>query len=163
MKQVFLVGLFFFLKVVATNAQQKMDKVGMNYVIAPKPNSIFYQDTFYSGSKQFERLFYRTKDNELIRLLEKHQSNKIAGQILAITGSIATIFGISRVTSSGSDKGVGWGLLGGGFVVSLTGGYLTMMGQRNLAMAVTLFNKKNHQTSLGIGVANSSLGLVYKF
>ena len=163
MKQLFLVGLFFFLKILATNAQQKIDKEGMNYVIALKPNSIFYHDTLYSGSKQFEGLFYRTRDNQLIRLVEKHQSNKIAGQILAITGSIATIFGISRVTSSGSDKGNGWVLACGGFAVTLTGGYLTMMGQRNLAMAVTLFNKKYHQTTLGIGVANSSVGLVYKF
>ena len=150
------------MKILATNAQQKIDKEGMNYVIALKPNSIFYHDTLYSGSKQFEWLFYRTRDYELIRLVEKHQSNKIAGQILAVTGSIATIYGISRVTSSGSDNGVGWALVGGGFAVTLTGGYLTLMGQRNLAMAVTLFNKKYHQTTLGIGVANSSVGLVYK-
>ena len=163
MKQLFLVGLFFFLKILATNAQQKIDKEGMNYVIALKPNSIFYHDTLYSGSKQFEGLFYRTRDNQLIRLVKKHQSNKIAGQILAITGSIATIFGISRVTSSGSDKGYGWALLGGGFAINITGGYLTLMGQRNLQMAVTLFNKKYHQAALGVGISNYSAGLVYKF
>ena len=163
MKQLFLVGLFFFFKILATNAQQKLDKAAMNYVIAPKPNSIFYHDTLYSGSKQFEELFYRTKDTELIRLVERHQSNKIAGQIFGIAGTFATIFGISKVTSSGSDKGYGWALLGGGFAINITGGYLTLMGQRNLQMAVTLFNKKYHQAALGVGISNYSAGLVYKF
>jgi hypothetical protein len=145
-----------------SNAQQRLDPNGMNYVLAAKPNTIIFHDTVFSGKKQFEQLFYRTHDQELIRLLEKHQSNKIAGQVLGFAGSFALIFGISRLSSS-SDKGTGWILVGSGFAATLSGGYFLLMGQRNLAMAVTLFNQRNHRAAFGIGVSDKNMGLVYKF
>ena len=144
-------------------AQQKLDPGGMNYISNPKPNSIIYHDTLFRGSAQFRDLFYRSGDFLVIDLYQKHQSNKIAGQILGITGAIATIFGVSMVSSSGNDKGTGWALLGGGFAASITGGYLTVMGQRNLQMAVALFNSKKNRAALGIGMGNKQTGLVVKF
>jgi hypothetical protein len=36
------------------------------------------------------------------------------------------------------------------------------MGQKNLQMAVILFNKQNHQAALGFGVADKQAGLVFK-
>lgn len=144
------------------SAQQRLDKKGMSYLVAPKPNTIIYHDTVFSGSNQFTQLFYRTRDPLLIQLVGKHQSNKIAGQVLGLTGTIATLIGISKL--SGTDnKGLGWALLGGGFGLTLTGGYLTVMGQRNLQMAVTLFNQRQNQSSVGIGVSGQKAGLVYQF
>jgi hypothetical protein len=159
---VFLTGIFL-LTGLSSNAQQRIDPKGMSYLVSPKPNTIIFHDTVYSGKKQFEYLFYRTHDQELINLFEKHQSNKIAGQVLGIAGTVATIFGISKLSGSSSEKGLGWGLLGGGFAATLTGGYLTLMGQRNLLMAVTLFNQRYHLAALGVGVSNNQVGLVYKF
>src|SRR5476651_2517159 len=127
-------------------AQQKMGP-GMTYLYNPKPNSILYHDTLFRGSAQFQQLFYRQGNATLIELYDKHQSNKIAGQVLGLAGTIATVFGISMVSSSGQNKGAGWALLGGGFAVTLTGGYLTLMGQRNLQMAVALFNQQNRGTA----------------
>ncbi len=144
-------------------AQQKMDPRGMNYIYNPKPNSILYHDTLFRGSSQFQQLFYRQGNPALIRLYEKHQSNKIAGQVLGVAGSIATLFGISMVSSGSQNKGAGWALIGGGFAVTLTGGYLTIMGQQNLQMAVALFNQQNRGTALGIGIGDKQTGLVYRF
>lgn len=163
MKKQVLLAIIILMIGFSSKAQQRIDPKGMNYVMMRKPNNIIYHDTLYSGIKQFEQLFYRTMDIELIHLVEKHQSNKISGQILGIVGTIATIIGISKLTSVDGDKGAGWALVGGGFAVSLTGGYLTLMGQKNLNMAVTLFNQKYHQAALGIGVAGNNAGLVYKF
>ena len=154
-----LLCLMFF----SLNAQQKIEKNAMNYVIGVKPNNIIYHDTLFRGSAQFEQLFYRAHNQNLIDLYRKHQSNKIAGQVLGVTGTIATIFGISMITSSSSDKGTGWALLGGGFAATLTGGYLTIMGQRNLQMAVILFNRQYNGVSLGIGFSEKNAGLVFKF
>ncbi len=159
--------ILFFLMLVTgtfltTHAQQKMEP-GMNYIFNPKPNSILYHDTLFRGSKQFQQLFYRHGDIRLIQYYDKHQSNKIAGQVLGVAGSIATIFGISMVSSTGNDKGAGWALIGGGFAATLTGGYLTLMSQRNLQMAVTLFNAQNHRAALGIGLADKKTGLVLRF
>ncbi len=162
MKSFFLLLISLCLLGITSNAQQRIDPKGMNYVVAPKPNTIIYNDTVYKGSSQFKQLFYRTHNYELIELYQRHQSNKITGQIVGVAGTIATIFGISRLSSSNTDKGVGWALLGGGFATTLAGGYLTFMGQRNLQMAVTLFNQQNSKTALGMGVSNSQVGLVYK-
>jgi len=148
---------------ISSNAQQRIDPKGMNYLIATKPNNIIYNDTIYKGSSQFQQLFYRTHNSDLIALYEKHQSNKITGQVLGIVGTLATIFGVSMVSSDRTDKGTGWILFGAGFAASITGGYLTLMGQRNLQMAVTLFNQQHTKAALGIGVSNSNAGLVYKF
>jgi hypothetical protein len=144
-------------------AQQRLNPKEMSYLIMPKPNTIIFHDTVYSGKKQFESLFYRTHDEQLIRLLEKHQSNKVAGQVLGLAGTIAIIIGVGEVSGTPSNKSLGWSLIGGGFAATLTGGYLAVMGQKNLITAVTLFNQKYHLASLGIGVSQSSAGLVYKF
>ncbi len=47
----------------------------------------------------------------------------------------------------------------------LTGhrGYLTLQGQKNLALAVTLFNQRHNKAVLGVGVAPQQAGFVYKF
>ena len=144
-------------------AQQRVEPKLMNYLASPKPNIIIYNDTIYKGSKQFKQLFYRTGNRDLIYFYQKHQSNKIAGQVIGLAGTLVTIFGVSRLSSSRTDKETGWVLLGGGFAATLTGGYLTFMGQRNLDMAVTLFNRQYHKASLGIGVSDNRAGLVYKF
>lgn len=157
--------LLFFLAAlsVSVKAQQRIPPGEMAYFLNPKPNTIIYHDTIYTGRKQFAGLFYRTQNPTLIRLLEKHQSNKVSGQIIGIIGTIATIAGIRQLGASDGNKGTGWALIGGGFVSTLAGGYLTVMGQRNLSMAVALFNKQYHKASLGIGLANQQAGLVYQF
>jgi hypothetical protein len=162
MKRLFF--LFFILVTgLSANAQQKIDHGGMNYFINPKPNTIIYHDTIFTGKRQFEQLFYRTANPDLIRLVQKHQSNKIAGQVLAFAGTIATILGIRELSSSDNNRNIGWAMIGGGFAMTLTGGYLTLMGQKNMQMAVILFNQQNHKAALGIGVADKQAGLVYKF
>jgi hypothetical protein len=155
-----LVGLFWM--GISVQAQQKLNPGGMNYLVNPKPNNIIYHDSVFTGKKQFMQLFYRTRNQELIRLFEKHQSNKVTGQVLGVIGTIATLVGISRL-SSVNEKGLGWALLGTGFATTLTGGYLTLMGQRNLQMAVTLFNQKYATSAIGIGVSSARAGLVYNF
>ena len=144
------------------SAQQRLEPGQMHYITNPKPNSILYRDTLYRGSNEFVQLFYRTRDQELIRLYEKHQSNKIAGQVLGVAGSFALIFGISRV-SSADQKTAGWALIGGGFLSTVTSGYLIVQSQRHLSNAVTLFNRRYNKASLGIGFAQQQAGLVYKF
>ncbi len=135
----------------------------MHYIINPKPNSIIYRDTLYRGSKEFMQLFYRNNDTQLMELYRKHQSNKISGQVLGIVGSFALIIGIGRVSSDNKDKGVGWALIGGGFVSTLTSGYLLVQSQRNLNTAVTLFNQRYNKASLGIGISQQQAGFVYNF
>jgi len=144
------------------SAQQRLEPGRMHYITNPKPNSIFYRDTLYRGSKEFMQLFYRTQDQQLITLYQQHQSNKITGQVLGVVGSFAMIFGISRV-SSDDQKGAGWALIGGGFAATLTSGYLIMQSQQKLNMAVTLFNQRHNKASLGVGLAQQQAGLVYKF
>ncbi|MBW0176298.1 hypothetical protein [Sediminibacterium sp.] len=143
-------------------AQQPLEPGRMHYITNPKPNSILYRDTLYRGSKEFMQLFYRTRDQQLISLYQKHQTNKITGQVLGVVGSFAMIFGISRV-SSDDQKGLGWALIGGGFASTLTSGFLIMESQRQLNMAVTLFNQRHNKASLGIGITQQQAGLVYKF
>jgi hypothetical protein len=155
-----LLGMVFFQ---GLSAQQRLEPGRMHFITNPKPNSIFYRDTLYRGSKEFMQLFYRTRDQQLIDLYEKHQSNKIAGQVLGVVGSFAMIFGISRVSSNDNQKGLGWGLIGGGFVATITSGALILQGQRHLHTAVTLFNQRHNKASLGIGLADKQAGLVYKF
>ena len=160
-----LVFLIIFLAAIhfSASAQQRIEPGAMNFVVAPKPNNIIYHDTLYRGSAQFKSLFYRSRSPEIIYYYYKHQSNKIAGQVVGMAGTVATLVGISMVFSGGTNKGPGWAWLGGGFATTLVGGYLTFMGQRNLQTAVTLFNRQNHSSSLGIGVVDKNVGLVFKF
>jgi hypothetical protein len=144
-------------------AQQKMQPGGMSYLINPKPNTIVYHDSVFSGSKQFEQLFYRTGDFELIQYVQRHQSNKIAGQAAGFIGAIAMIWGISTITSGSGNKGVGWALTAGGFIGGITGSYLTLKGQQNLAAAVLLFNRRYSRASLSIGFGEQRTGLAFNF
>lgn len=143
-------------------SQQRLDPGQMQYIINPKPNNILYRDTLYRGSKQFMHLFYRTHDQQIIGLYQKHQSNKVAGQILGLAGSFAIIFGVGNLSEE-NRKGSGWALIGGGFASLMTGGYLSLQGQRNLALAVTLFNQRHNKAVLGVGVSQQQAGFVYKF
>ena len=43
------------------------------------------------------------------------------------------------------------------------GGYFTLSSQKNLQMAIAIFNKQYNTASIGIGIGNQSAGLVYKF
>ena len=146
-----------------SSAQQRLDPKGMNYVLGPKTNTIIFHDTVFSGKKQFEALFYRTHDQQLIELLNKHQVNKIVGHGLAFAGMFSVFFGISRLSPNSTDKSAGWIMIGSGFAATLAGSYFLLMGQRNLAMAVTLFNQRSSRASLGIGVADKRVGLAYNF
>ncbi len=161
MKPIFFLS-FLLITGFSVKAQQKIDTGGMTYFVNPKPNTIIYHDTIFTGKKQFEQLFYRTGDINLVRLVEKHQSNKIAGQVLGFAGTLATIMGIRKLSSSDDNKNSGWAIIGGGLAVTITGGYLTLMGQKNLQMAVILFNKQNHTAAFGLGVADKQAGLVFK-
>lgn len=162
MKRIPVLILLGCLSCFGAGAQQKIDRNNMTYLVGVKPNNIIYRDTVYSGSKQFMHLFYRTHDPELIRYYEKHQSNKITGQVLSFAGTIATVVGIGMV-SSGNNRGTGWAVLGGGFATALTGGYLIFKGQQNLLNAVVLFNHTYNRASIGIGIGDKRAGLVMKF
>lgn len=162
MKPALLLTVFFLLTGLLVNAQQKLDPKGMNYVLNPKPSSVIYHDTLYSGSKQFAPLFERTGDPELMIYLKKHKSNKVTGLITNIASAIITVVGIDKVSNSDS-KGFGWALIGAGFCGSLASGYLQLMSQKNLVEAVRLFNQKYNHASLGIGIDKGKAGLVYNF
>ncbi|MES2371348.1 MAG: hypothetical protein V4557_02130 [Bacteroidota bacterium] len=163
MKRAICFFTFLFLLIsITSNAQQRLNPKGMTYLIMQKPNNIVYHDTVFTGSRQFRDLFYRTQDTELIMRYKKHQSNKIIGQAISLAGTVAMIVGIRKLSDDGQ-KGLGWGLIGGGFASALAGGYLTMKGQQQLQMAVTLFNQKHSRAALGIGVSDNTAGLVYKF
>lgn len=163
MKGIVVLGLAFFLTNPSLKAQQRLEPGKMTYVISTKPNHIIYHDTLYQGSRQYKQLFYRTGNYDLISLYQKHQSNKVTGQVIGILGTVATIIGIRMVTSDNTNKGTGWILFGGGFAATITGGYLAVLGQRNLNMAVTLFNQQSGKAALGIGVSPRNAGLVYQF
>ena len=146
---------------IACTAQQKLNQRGMTYLVGPKPNNIVYNDSVFRGSNEFKHLFFRTGDSRLIGYYEKHQANKIAGQVCGIVGAVGILVGINQL--SGTDQGLGWALIGGGFAASVTGGYFTMTAQKHLLMAVTLFNSQYNRSSAGIGVSHKSAGLVYNF
>jgi hypothetical protein len=147
----------------AAQAQIPLQKGKMNVLTNLKPNNILYRDTLYSGSKSFKSLLYRTNDPEIIRYYQKHQENKIVGQVVGLAGTVATIIGISELTGSNPNRGLGWSLVAGGFVSNLAGGFLLLESKRNLVNAVNLFNMKYNQSSIGIGVGDKQMGLVYKF
>jgi len=144
-------------------AQERTDHRVMNYLINPKPNSIIYNDTLYKGSNQFKYLFYRTADLQLIHLYQKHQSNKIIGNIIGIAGALAIGFGVGYATNPGDQKTTGWVLAGSGLACSVAGAYLMQAGQRNLMQAVEIFNSKYNKTSAGIGFSGNRAGLVVNF
>ena len=144
-------------------AQQRLDPKQMSFVPTQKPNSIYYNDTLYKGSKEFQYLFYKTLDKDLIGLYKKHQSNKVWGNIFTTIGTLATTVGVIMATSNNNDKALGWITAGGGLACTITGGYLILQGQVNLIKAVNLFNYKYAKTQVGIGVGNNQAGLVVNF
>jgi hypothetical protein len=160
MKQLLIVVGFLFVGF-CVNAQQKFNPKGMNYLIGPKLNNIIYHDSVFRGSNEFKHLFYRTGNPELLKLYSKHQSNKIVGQTLGVIGAIGILVGVNNL--SGDTKSFGWGMIGGGLLTSIAGGYFTLSGQRNLQMAIAIFNKQYNTASIGVGIGNQSAGLVYKF
>jgi hypothetical protein len=163
MKRLLLLTIMLISISVSTKAQQRIPRGEMSYLMATKQNSIIYRDTLYSGSQQFKYLFYRTRDETLIRFYEKHQSNKLIGSALGAAGAIAIFTGVSKLSNSSSSKGEAWAWLGGGVAGLLSGGYLIFMGQQNLQAAVTLFNQRYGHTSLNLGMGDKQAGLVLKF
>lgn len=142
-------------------AQQPLTSKGMTYLLAPKQNNIVYNDTVFRGSKEFKHLFFRTGNSELLALYKKHQSNKIWGQAMGVIGTIGVLVGLNNL--SGAKKSLGWGLMGTGFLSSLSGGYFTLISQRHLTTAINFFNQNYHSKAIGVGVGDKSVGLVYKF
>lgn len=145
----------------SSQAQQRIDTRQMNFLPGAKPNNILYHDTLYMGSKQFMSLFYRTRDPEIIHYYQKHQSNKIAGNVLGMLGSVSTIVGLAIL--SDDSGGARWAVAGGGIAATLIGGYLIVKGQQNLLTAVMLFNNKYNRTTLNIGLGNNRAGLAFNF
>lgn len=145
------------------SAQQKIDPSKMNYIISPKPNTILYNDTVYRGSNQFKPLFYRTHDNLLIYHYEKHQSNKVWGNVLGVAGMVATISGVVSLTgqhdaNTARNTTAAWVTTGSGLLCSIFGGYLLLEGQKHLFIAVQLFNQRNTKTKLNARVGMSVNG-----
>lgn len=152
--------VFFFFICSLSMAQQPLNSKGMSYVIGTKPNNLIFNDSIFRGSNEFKHLFFRTGNQQLIQLYSRHQTNKITGQIASFIGLFGMIAGVNQLSTN---KGLGWSLIGGGLVVSATGGYFTLNAQKKLLMAVTLFNQQYNGTLLGVGIGNQSAGLVYKF
>ncbi|MFN3300402.1 MAG: hypothetical protein ACK41Z_09420, partial [Sediminibacterium sp.] len=140
-------------------AQQALPKGKMSYTAMTKPNNIIFNDSIFKGSIQFKQLFYRTGNPEIIQSFQKHQSNKITGQVLNFVGAITLISGISYL--SGNTKGLGWTLIGSGFAASIAGGYFTFVGQNHLLNAVDLFNQQYKKSTVSLGLGPQSAGLVY--
>jgi hypothetical protein len=145
-------------------AQELIDHNKMNYLFNPKQNAIIYRDTLYKGSEQFRQLFYRTGNIEIIRLYQKHQSNKIWGGILGVVGAFTTGFGVAYATSSSSsNKTTGWICAGSGLASTIIGGYMVQSGQKKLMQAVAIFNSKYNKITAGFGFSGNSAGLVVNF
>ncbi|MBT9484846.1 hypothetical protein [Sediminibacterium sp.] len=142
-------------------AQQALPKGKMSFTAMTKPNNIVYNDSIYKGSTQFKQLFYRTGNAEIIHSFQKHQTNKITGQVLSFSGAVALLIGINNL--SGSNKSMGWTLIGSGFAASIAGGYFTLVGQNHLLTAVDLFNQQYKKSTVSLGLGAQSAGLIYKF
>lgn len=159
----FLLVLIFLISAKTLLAQERVDHQKMNYLFNPKQNAVLYNDTLYKGSNQFAQLFYRTRDIDLINLYQRHQSNKVWGNIFGTVGALATGFGVAYATSSGNNKTAGWITLGSGLACTIFGTYLIQAGQKNMLMAVQLFNQKYNKNAVGIGISGNSAGLVVNF
>ena len=146
------------------NAQKGVLHKQMTYLSTSKPNSIFYNDTFYNGSKAFGKLFYITKDPEIIALYRKHQFNKVLGSALGTVGSIALTAGVIYASSNHPNISIstGWVLVGTGLVTAITGGYLMGHATSNLLFATYLFNKRYANPKAQIGISGNGVRFVVK-
>ncbi len=163
MKQIaFLLLSIFFAKMLS--AQQPYNHNKMVFAATNKPNTIIYNDTIYKGSTQFKNLLLRTGDADLAMLFQQHQSNKVTGNVLSLIGSLGIGFGVGMATSNNDNKGTGWAIAGGGFVTSILGGYLIVVGQQKIIAATELFNKRYAtKATAGVGFTNNGAGIVVKF
>lgn len=149
---------------VYSNAQKGVIPKKMTYLSTNKPNSIFYNDTFYNGSKAFRKLFNDTKDPQIIELYRKHQFNKVLGSGLGTVGSIALTAGIIYASSDhpNINRGTGWALAGTGLVAAITGGYLLKHATTNLLFATYFFNKRYTNPKASIGISGDGVSFVVK-
>ena len=143
-------------------AQQPLPQKQMSYLSTAKPNSIFYNDTFYNGSREYRKLFYRTNDPQLIQLYKKHQVDKILGFVLSTTGFISLTAGTIYASSyhPNISRGVGWGMVGTGVVAAIAGTYLTTQSVNDLLVADYLFNKRYGNPKAAVGISNGGLSFV---
>jgi hypothetical protein len=69
--------------------------------------------------------------------------------------------------ASNNQQAAGWILIGSGFTSTIVGGYLIASGQKNLLMAVHLFNEKHHnrlpRVLAGIGFSGNRIELALNF
>ena len=145
-------------------SQQRMEPGKMSYIYTNHPYCILYNDTLYSGSKEFRKLFYRTGNMPLVDLYKLHQSCKVWGNGIVYLGTIASIWGVatlSNKTTSSSQRTLGWISLLGGVGCDIGGEILILNGQKALATAVHLFNMKySKKASVNLGVGDRAAGLV---
>ena len=148
----------------SANAQTKLPPKQMTYLSTSKPNSIFYNDTFYSGSKEFKQLFFRTKDAQLIELYKKHQVEKIFGSAMGTAGSLALAVGVIYAGGNHNriSRGAGWAIAGSGLVTSIVGSYISTEATSDLILATYLFNKRYANPKTAIGISSNGLSFVVK-
>jgi hypothetical protein len=136
----------------------------MSYISTSKPNSIFYNDTLYNGSKAFRKLFLNTKDPQIIELYHRHQVNKVLGSALGTVGSIALTAGC--IYASGNhpniSRGAGWTMIGTGLITAITGGILIKRATSNLLFATYFFNKRYANSKASIGISGDGVSFVVK-
>ena len=144
-------------------AQQKLESGNMNYIYTSHPYCILYHDTLFSGSKQFRKLFYLTRNEPIINLYKLHQSCKVWGNGLAFVGTLATLWGVVKMSDrniSSSERSLAWAGIIGGLGCDIGGTALIMNGHKALATAVHLFNLKHSKTALNMGIGDKEAGLV---
>jgi len=145
------------------HAQQKVASGKMSYIYTSHPYCILYHDTLFSGSKEFRKLFYLTGNAPIINLYKLHQSCKIWGNGMTYIGTLATLWGVVKVSDksiTSSERSLAWVSILGGVGCDIGGTVLITNGQRALAAAVHLFNVKNSKTTINLGVGNKEAGLV---
>ena len=150
--------------IICGNAQTRVFPKQMNYISTSKPNSIFYNDTLYNGSKAFKKLFYNTKDPQIIELYYRHQVNKILGSAMGTVGSIALTAGCIYASSNHPNisRGAGWTMIGTGLVTAITGGYLLKRATSNLLFATYFFNKRYANPKASIGISGDGVSFALK-
>ena len=161
-KCIFLLGGIFVFFTTNISAQQKVLQGQMNFIATPKPNSIIFNDTLYNGSHAFRKLFLQTNDAQIIEAYKFHQTDKIWGNVLATTGSIALSLGVVYASSNHPNvsRNTGWVMACTGMVAAITGGYLINLGNTDLQIATYLFNKRYSKPKTVIGISNNGLSLV---